>query len=402
MAPTSPKVAFVAGCNGVTGNAIVEHLIRQPKEEWSHIIISSRSPLKNFWQDSRVDFVALDFLEPVEALVAKMAPMCGSVTHAYFTSYVHTDDFTKLRDYNVPLFKNFLTALDTVAGSSLQRVCLQTGGKHYGVHLGPVPNPCRETDPRYKDNGLNFYYPQEDFMFELSEKRNWSWNVIRPNGIIGFTPGKNGMSGAITLALYMLVCKELGEVPRFPGNKYFYNCVDDSSYAPNIADMSVWATTHEHTKNEAFNSVNGDTIVWRYHFQNLGKYFGIDIPEQTEFSAAGEGTQLAHSFRMEDWAKDKKPVWEKICEKYGGDKNAFDWGSWFFFDWTLGKAWPTLSSLTKARSFGWTRYDDTLATWIDTFKALENGGVLPKNRVLLAGSQLGKSLQNGSTSNGVA
>lgn len=28
------KVAFVTGANGITGNAIVEHLIRQPKSEW--------------------------------------------------------------------------------------------------------------------------------------------------------------------------------------------------------------------------------------------------------------------------------------------------------------------------------------------------------------------------------
>lgn len=28
------KVAFVSGANGITGFAIVEHLLRQPKSEW--------------------------------------------------------------------------------------------------------------------------------------------------------------------------------------------------------------------------------------------------------------------------------------------------------------------------------------------------------------------------------
>lgn len=28
------KVAFVTGCNGISGNAIVEHLIRTPKSDW--------------------------------------------------------------------------------------------------------------------------------------------------------------------------------------------------------------------------------------------------------------------------------------------------------------------------------------------------------------------------------
>jgi hypothetical protein len=34
MASPTPKVAFVTGCTGISGNAIVEYLIRQPKEQW--------------------------------------------------------------------------------------------------------------------------------------------------------------------------------------------------------------------------------------------------------------------------------------------------------------------------------------------------------------------------------
>lgn len=85
------------------------------------------------------------------------------------------------------------------------------------------------------------------------------------------------MSMALTLAIYFLTCKELGHTPMFPGNKFFYNAVDDASYAPSIADMSVWASTHEHTKNEAFNHNNGDYIVWKYFWARLGKHFGIEV-----------------------------------------------------------------------------------------------------------------------------
>ena len=76
-----------------------------------------------------MEFISLNFLEPVEELIQKMHPFCQGVTNAFFTSYVHTDDFTKLRDLNVPLFEHFLLAIDSVAGNFLQRVCLQTGGK---------------------------------------------------------------------------------------------------------------------------------------------------------------------------------------------------------------------------------------------------------------------------------
>ena len=81
---------------------------------------------------------------------------------------------------------------------------------------------------------------------------------------------------------------------------------------------------------------------------------------------------------MGQWAQGKKEVWNKVCDKYGGNKDAFDWGTWAFFDWSLGKAWPTIGTASKARKFGWQRYDDTFETWIETSKSFENGGVLPR------------------------
>lgn len=90
--------------------------------------MTSRRPLPNAWIDPRVRFVAVDFLEPVEKINASLADICSDVTHAFFTSYVHSDDFRLLRDKNVPLFRNFMDSVDAVC-PKLQRVCLQTGGK---------------------------------------------------------------------------------------------------------------------------------------------------------------------------------------------------------------------------------------------------------------------------------
>ncbi|KAM5364979.1 hypothetical protein ACJZ2D_011239 [Fusarium nematophilum] len=395
-----PRVAFVTGCNGVSGNAIVEFLIRQPKTEW-RVVTTQRTRPKVFWQDPRVEFIAIDFLAPLEDTVAKMQALCEDVTHAYFTSYAHTDELAKLGELNVPLFENFLLAIDRVA-RSLQRVCLQTGGKHYGHHLGPSPCPARETAPRGRDHPSNFYYRQEDTLFQLEARRSWSWNVIRPGGIVGFTPGKNGMSEALTLALYVLISKELGEIPKFPGNEYFYNAVDDDSYAPSLADMTIWATTHEHTKNEAFNHANGDTYVWKYHYASVCEYFGIDIPEQTDWPTVHDDGRLVTQVVLGEWAKDKKLVWERLCDKYGGNKEAFDWGTWGFFDWATGKTWPTIMSISKARKFGWNRYDDTLETWIETFKAFENAGIFPSRKVMAADTMAAQTQSLTKETNGLA
>lgn len=94
----------------------------------SKIIITSRRPLSAYWQDPRIEFIALDYLSPVADLIEATEVICKNVTHAFFTSYVHVDDFKVLKEKNVPLFTNFLDSLDAVA-PNLENVCLQTGGK---------------------------------------------------------------------------------------------------------------------------------------------------------------------------------------------------------------------------------------------------------------------------------
>ncbi|KAL4905536.1 hypothetical protein BDW74DRAFT_185061 [Aspergillus multicolor] len=383
--PASPnqKVAFVTGANGISGFAIIEHLVRQPKEEWVSIIVSSRRPLPNAWVDPRVQFVAVDFLEPVETITAKLKHICADVTHTFFTSYVHDDDFKVLRDKNVPLFHNFLDAVDTVC-PKLQRVCLQTGGKYYGVHLGPVKVPLEEHFPRYDDKGYNFYYDQEDYLREVQQRRNaWSYNIIRPNAINGFAPHANGMSEVLTIVIYMLICKELSQPAHFPGNEYFWNSIDDNSYAPSLADLSVWATTAPHTKDEAFNHTNGDVFVWKHMWQDLAAYLGLEAPEPQFKKAVGQANTLANEIDMVEWAKDKKPVWDRVVAKYGGKTFAFDWGTWGFFNWATGKSWLTISSVNKARRLGWSRYDRSFDTWIETYQSFVNAGVLPPRQALI-------------------
>jgi hypothetical protein len=109
----------------------------------------------------------------------------------------------------------------------------------------------------------------------------------------------------------------------------------------------------------------------------------------------GDNEQLANNFSMRDWAKDKKPVWERVVAKYGGSPQAFDWGTWDFVEWGLGKAWSTISSVGKARKFGWQRSDDSFEIYVQTFRAFENAGVLPSVPVADDGRLTVSATQNG-------
>ncbi|KAJ5679258.1 NAD-dependent epimerase/dehydratase [Penicillium macrosclerotiorum] len=379
------KVAFVTGGNGISGFSIVEHLIRRPKDEWRKIVVTSRNPLPMPWIDPRVEFVAVDFLDPVGQVVSRLKPVCCDVTHVFFTSYVHSDNFKELPVKNVPLFRNFLDAVVAIC-PTLERVSLQTGGKYYGVHLGPVKAPLEEWFPRYDDQGYNFYYNQEDRLKELQARhKTWSFNIIRPNAINGFAPHANGMSEVLTIIIYFLICRELNEPAVFPGNEYFWNSIDDNSYAPSLADLTVWAASQAHCKNEVFNHTNGDVFIWKYIWQDFARYFGLETPEPKFKKAAGQADTLAYEIDMKEWATGKRLIWEQIVSKYGGKTEAFDWATWGFFNWATGRSWITVSSVHKARKFGWTRSDRTLDTWIETYRSFENSGVLPSRSALLGG-----------------
>jgi hypothetical protein len=94
---------------------------------------------------------------------------------------------------------------------------------------------------------------------------------------------ENGMSQALITAIYFLICRATGESGVFPGNKIWYDMLDDSSYAPGIADLSIFASTHDHCKDEAFNHVNGDVLMWRYFWPKIGKYFGLPVSHITSY-----------------------------------------------------------------------------------------------------------------------
>lgn len=80
-------------------------------DEWSRIVLTSRSPLTLNIADPRVEFIALDFTKSPEELVKRMKVICTDVTHAYFSSYVHKGNFKESNMASKSLFVNFLEAL---------------------------------------------------------------------------------------------------------------------------------------------------------------------------------------------------------------------------------------------------------------------------------------------------
>jgi hypothetical protein len=111
------------------------------------------------------------------------------------------------------LLRNFCEAL-LLANIKPNRIMLQTGAKIYGIHLGPATTPQEETDPRVTLEP-NFYYPQEDFLWEFCKKQDIDCNICMPASIPGAVSDA-AMNIVFPLRVYASVQKHLGEKLEFP------------------------------------------------------------------------------------------------------------------------------------------------------------------------------------------
>ena len=153
------------------------------------------------------------------------------------------------------------------------------------------------------------------------------------------------------------------------------------SYAPNIAALHVWASTQEHTKNEAFNHGNGDPMAWRFLWALLGRYYGVS----TEGCAPPASVDAGPTLSLAHWAREKRSVWEDIVRRYGLDASSaaasFQEHSFAQMDGLLSRPVPGaqfVASMRKAKRFGWCGEEDSYEAWVKTLRAYENAGVLPR------------------------
>jgi nucleoside-diphosphate-sugar epimerase len=265
------------------------------------------------------------------------------------------------------LFSNFLDAIIAVA-PGLQNCTLQTGGKHYNVHIKPVPSPAREEQPRFESPIGNFYYPQEDYLVARQKGQSWTWNVIRPEAIIGYTSKPNGMNSALTFALYFLVCKHLGTKANMLTNQLYWEESEDVSDSRLIADMTIWASTTPEAANEAFNVTNGDYFCWQYMWPRLASYFDANATSDQVFkkSLLSKG-DVQLDISLAEWAMDKREVWNSICDENQCPeaKATWDAGTWVFQDWVFQRTWSATLSINKARKFGWQGHIDSYVSLTD-------------------------------------
>lgn len=299
----------------------------------------------------------------------------------------------------VTLLSNFLESL-TISNIIPKRFLLQTGGKHYALHLGPASVPMTEDTPALRVNHSNFYFPQEDLLAEWSAKHNTTWTVTRPGFIIGANEGA-AINIAYALAIYASVQKKLGGKLEFPADVTAWDASKDLTTAKLIGYFSEWAVFTEGAENQALNIVDDSPFAYGKFWPTLASWysipFGIPEPDESKYQTItlprnppprgfGPPGKVYLTWSFGQWAKrpEVKKAWEEIQEKYGLRKELDPWRSWDKLAEVFGTldsevpgGWTRTQTMDKAKRLGWRGHVQTDEGIRDTIERMGELKMVP-------------------------
>jgi nucleoside-diphosphate-sugar epimerase len=350
--------ALVVGVTGISGNNTARRLVDDGWEVYG--LSRGGSPGR-----SGVHGVAADLLDAdaTAAAVRGVRP-----THVFFCTWQRRPTEAENCVVNTTMLRNVLDPL--VVAGGLVHVAMVTGLKHYlgpfeAYARTPMETPFREEQPRLPYQ--NFYYEQEDVLFDSAERGGFTWSVHRPHTMIGWALG-NAMNMGVTLALYGALCRETGEPFVFPGSPQQWDGVTDVTDAGLLADQLVWAATSPAAANEAFNTVNGDVFRWRQLWPVLADGLGVPAADYP-----GHGRPLTERFA------DAEPVWDRVVRRHGLAGGELDrLASWWHTDGDLSRPTETFADMTKSRTHGFLGFRDTRRCFLDLFERLRDEKVIPR------------------------
>lgn len=408
--------AIICGATGISGFNTLRALLSDTNR-WSKIYLLSRSPLKEEAaalltpeERARTQHISVDLTSSATDISKTLKDANASADYVFFYSYLqpktekgpmHPDTADALRETNVPIFRNFIDALP-LANIKPKRILLQTGGKNYGCHIGRGRTPLVESDPQPKHLQDNFYYHQEQALFDYCEAHpETKWNIVMPMGVIGAVPSA-AMNMMLPLGAYAAVQAHKGQALEFPGDFAGWQYELTHSTARMTGYLSEWAVLEEKCANQRFNAQDGCPVSWDRLWGEMARWYGAkgargpeedESKYQTMEMAGGKEAPLGYgpppavriSYSLQGWAEksDNKRAWEEMMKKSEGklrlDMFADPSGPFQFVEFStapLGQA-----SGAKARRFGFCGFVDTIEGTFETFQDFEKLGMLPAMKV---------------------
>lgn len=353
------RIALVVGVTGMTGSNLAKELVMQG---WKTYGISKNS--SNIIPN--VISLKADLLdkESLESALSQVHP-----THVFYTSWMRMSSEKENIMVNGAMVTNLLDVVSSK--KSVQHVALVTGLKHY---LGPFEayatngnlpeTPVREDHPRLAYD--NFYYAQEDEVFNAAKRDGFTWSIHRPHTLIGNAVG-NLMNLGTTLAVYATLCKHEGVPFTFPGSKAQWDGLSDVTDVEVLAKHLIWTSTTAGAFNQAFNIVNGDVFRWSWMWKQIAQWFEIEYVGYHQDSSS-----------LEEIIHDKGKLWEEIAIQHKlVETDLCKVSSPWHTDADLSRPIEVITDMTKSRLMGFKEYKSTKQSFFDLFVQLRESNIIP-------------------------
>ena len=349
------KTALIAGAGGAASKRLIETLLADPG--WS-VLALARTPRPS---SGRLTWISADLFD-AEAC-RRALHQHSSVTHVFYTSRAkHGETGVESIPDNVAMLENILDAVEPVA-VALDHVHIVEGTKWYGMHLGPFPTPAPE-DADIGHLPDNFYYAQQRMLAARQQGKRWAWSASRPTFIYDFAP-ERARNAIAVLGAYAALCRELDIAFDYPGSQAAFDAERDFTDAALLARQIKFIATTPACRNAAFNTNNGDVARWSALWPALAAHLG---------ARAG----AVRPFSMNEWIRDKQPVWERIVRRHGlADTPLDDVADWAFADFHFGHPYNIVSSPKKLQSAGFHEMLDSAKMLLDHLTRYREARIFP-------------------------
>ena len=350
---------LVAGALGIIGRATMAQFAAQGRDI---VGLSRREPPPGL--PGR--FVAVDLTDAAQTR-ARVGAL-RDISHVVYTALFEKPELRQgwleadQIAVNTAMFRNLLDAVQ--AGSpALRHITLLQGAKAYGVHLGQITVPARESAPRHLHP--NFYWQQEDILRARRAHASWRWTIFRPQVVLGFAPG-SAMNMLAAIGAYAAISRARGLPLIYPG---IGTRITEATDVGLLARAIAWAGDAPAAADEIFNITNGDVFAWPNVWPAIARHFGMEVG-------------LPHPMSLAAIMPAQAETWNAIVGRHdllAPGLDALVGGAWQFADFAFSRTHSTASLLStiKIRTAGFGDCIDTEASLLGELRKLQAARILP-------------------------
>ena len=289
-----PGTVLIAGASGLVGTAAALEFL---DNGWRVIALSRRKP--ELLEGRDYTHLALDLQD--EQACAAAAAQLSDVTHVVYTAVYELPGLIEgwsdpgQIETNGKMLRNLLEPLRRQA--RLRHVSLLQGTKAYGIMVGPMRVPARESQPRVVHP--NFYWLQEDYLTEAAAADGFDFTIFRPQLIVGPNHGVV-MNLPPVIGVYAAIRRELGLPFSFPGGaEWVWEAVDTRL----VAGAIRWAAQAPKAAGETFNLTNGEVFSFRDMWPAMARTLGVETGPDEPVSLA-------------EYIPEHAAVWDRVVTRH--------------------------------------------------------------------------------------